>query len=228
MVLYTWLDSASIALSYVCIPVLVLNFGLHCHSQVYIVWTSGHCNTTAVWVYPAFAARSTLGCPGYRLVGYTDFCTRVQTSAWWCCTLTVQGQRRGWCVFGWWICSMWLFACAAWSTLAAVPVLVDKSMVLYLDNASGLALHVVCVYLGNDIWVINMTQDDGSWMEWIMLGNDWTACVYLICVAVCSVHIVSYVVHVSSCCITPSQLSLYTPLFVASALYNVDYKCFLW
>ena len=34
------------------------------------------------------------------------------------------------------------------------------------------ALLVVCVYLGNDTWVINMTQDDWVWNGVNYAGSD--------------------------------------------------------
>ena len=118
------------------------------------------------------------------------------------------------------ICSMWLFACAARSTLAAVLVLhvgFTNCCILVQTRAwcctsTMQTVLWLCIYgwwyLGNP-GLFMITQD-----EWVLNGSElcWAVTVgsYLAYAAVCFMHISQLcVVHVSICCIT------------ASALYNL-------
>ena len=168
-------------------------------------------------------------------------CTDKST---WCCTSTMQVAlqvcaylgddiqvfpSKYQCAYlGDDICSMWLFACAARSTLklAAVPVLhvgftrdysfyvwilyytvvfptlyscTDKSMVLYLDNASSAACGV-CIF----VWVmisgwLTWHKMIRSWMEWIMLGltDEWL--VSILSVQQCALCIVACMAFSRTC-----------------------------
>ena len=143
MVLY--IDSASIALWYACahlgdgiwlisgvlmtqltivmLTLIALNPILW--SLAFIVWTSGQLvsvSITVCMVYLACATWSTLGCASYtnrQEHGVVPW--QCKHSAVVCAYLGDINVLSIWEIIS--TCSVWLFACAARSTLAAVPVL---------------------------------------------------------------------------------------------------------